>query len=323
MMRAVSGPRRAVFRRLVSVLVLPVAALAVQQITRAAEPPAAVAATAGAAEGAPPPAGEIGENGQLSRKFKIDDANPEASIPDDKIKNANPLEFGYLLQDLLARAEEAKKAKDFQAVIRYDRAVAKGVPDRAKGWAKLCEAYEVVHDRDRAINACKYAVAREGAEAGDFVRYVGLILSKRDDLTSDERKELAGVLAHLEKDPLAGGVMFHHLQCQVGVKEHDAAMLTACTAALEKVAPDDPKTVIFKWSLAVLEGRTDAANKLVDRARDLGVLAEAVERMQNLTTPGGRRHWGAWTAAGACGGLAIAAAILWFTRKTRRLARAA
>jgi len=260
----------------------------------------------------------MGANGQLSTKFKINDADPESSIPDDKIKNANPLEFGYLLQDLLARAEEAKKAQDYQAVIRYYRAIAKGVPDRSKGWGKLCEAYEVVHDRDRAIKACQYAIEREGAEAGDFVRYVGLIISKPDGLTADERKELSAVLAHLEKDPSIG-VTFRHLQCQVGVKEHDAAMLEACTAALEKVAPDDAKTVIFKWSLAMMKGRTDEANKLVDRARDLGVLAEAVERMQNLTTPGGRRHWAAWAVVGACAGLVLATALLWFTRKTRPL----
>jgi hypothetical protein len=266
--------------------------------------------------------GQLGEDGQLSRKFKINDADPESSIPDDKTKNANPLEFGYLLQDLLVRAEDAKKEKDYQAVIRYYRAIAKGVPDRAKGWGKLCEAYEVVHDRDRAIRSCKYAIEREGAEAGDFVRYVSLIVSKPDDLTADDRKELSAVLGHLEKDPTVG-VTFHHLQCQVGVKEHDAAMLEACTAALAKVAPDDPKTVIFKWSLAMMKGRTDEANNLIDRARDLGVLGDAVERMQNLTTPGGRRHWAAWGVGGACAGLALATAILWFTRKTRRLARAA
>jgi hypothetical protein len=172
------------------------------------------------------------------------------------------------------------------------------------------------------MRSCKYAIEREGAEAGDFVRYVGLIVSKPDDLTADERKELTAVLGHLEKEPTIG-VTLHHLQCQVGVKEHDVTMLATCTAALEKVAPDDPKTVIFKWSLAMMKGRTDEANRLVDRARDLGVLGDAVERMQNLTTPGGRRHWAAWAVAGACAGLALATAILWLARKTRRLARAA
>src|SRR4029078_11026008 len=98
------------------------------------------ATPARATEGAPADeaTGQLGDNGQLSRKSKINDADHESSIPDDKTKNANPLEFGYLLQDLLVRAEDAKKEKDYQAVIRYDRAIAKGVPDRAKGWGKLC-----------------------------------------------------------------------------------------------------------------------------------------------------------------------------------------
>ena len=42
-----------------------------------------------------------------------------------------------------------------------------------------------------------------------------------------------------------------------------------------------------------------------------------------MTTPGGRRHWATWGVGGACAGLALAAAILWFTRKSRRLVRAA
>src|SRR5262245_12584459 len=92
--------------------------------------------------------------GQLSRKFRINDANPEASVPDLKVANENPLEFGYFLQDLLLRAEEARKAKDYPAVVRYYRAVAKGAPERAKGWGKLCEAYQLVNDRVKALNAC-------------------------------------------------------------------------------------------------------------------------------------------------------------------------
>ena len=46
-----------------------------------------------------------------------------------KQRDGNPLEFGYFVQDLLAKAEIATKKQDHQAAIRYYRALAIGVPD--------------------------------------------------------------------------------------------------------------------------------------------------------------------------------------------------
>ena len=43
--------------------------------------------------------------------FKIDDADPEASVPTVEEQSKQPLEFGYFLQDLAAKAERAGKAK--------------------------------------------------------------------------------------------------------------------------------------------------------------------------------------------------------------------
>jgi hypothetical protein len=41
--------------------------------------------------------------GQLSSKFRIDRSDPEGSIPEPKERDSNPLEYGYLIQDLLTR----------------------------------------------------------------------------------------------------------------------------------------------------------------------------------------------------------------------------
>jgi hypothetical protein len=41
----------------------------------------------------------------MSSKFTIDYWNPEASVPSNKERDNNPLEFGYFLQDLLENAE--------------------------------------------------------------------------------------------------------------------------------------------------------------------------------------------------------------------------
>src|SRR5688572_8373447 len=41
----------------------------------------------------------------LATKFQINDANPAANLPSVEDANENPLEFGYMIQDLIARGE--------------------------------------------------------------------------------------------------------------------------------------------------------------------------------------------------------------------------
>jgi tetratricopeptide (TPR) repeat protein len=221
--------------------------------------------------------------GQLSSKFAIDPRDPEANIPSIQDRNDNPLEFGYFLQDLLERADQARKQNDLPGVIRYYRAVAKAVPDRAKAWSKLCEAYEDAKDRDRAIRACRYAIDRPAVELQDYVRYVHLILANEGQLTASDRSELTAVLAHLEKQPSLDLVV-NQLRCEMGVKLKDVPLLETCTKELARLAPDDPRTVVFEWSLAMRKGQRTEAERLIAQARKSGVVLENVNRMQELTS---------------------------------------
>src|SRR6516165_12738216 len=119
-----------------------------------------------------PPADTSLFAGQLSRKFKINKDNPEGSVPNDKLKNENPLEFGYFLQDLITLAELARRQKDYVGAVKYYRAVVVAAPDNAAGWSKLCEAYSLFGDPVKAAGTCRQAIERPGAEVNDFKRYV-------------------------------------------------------------------------------------------------------------------------------------------------------
>ena len=141
-------------------------------------------------------------------------------MPTPKQRDGNPLEFGYYLQDLLAKAEAATKKNDHQAAIRYYRALAASIPNQAQGWSKLCEAYEAARDRQRALGACKYAIDREGAELKDFTRFVDLMVTKPDALLPEERTAVNDVLAHLDKQPDLA-VPAAHLRCKAAVKMND------------------------------------------------------------------------------------------------------
>ena len=278
--------------------------------------------------------------GQLSSKFGIDPANPEASVPTLQQANQNPLEFGYFLQDLIEQADTAQKKNDWRRVALFYRAVAKAVPDRAKGWSKLCEAYQRAGDPERARRACRYAVERDGAELQDFLRYSDLILAtpgatekntkaqgKSDDgsnpqaraLTDEDRRELDGVLTHLKAN---GGteLVISHLRCEIGVKTKNVPELEACTTALKRLAPQDPKTIVFAWSLALLKGRVDEADRLIKAAKQAGVVVPNVERMEQLTSslgggPGVFRR-GLWIAAA----IALLGAVSWFVLRRRAVA---
>jgi hypothetical protein len=276
---------------------------------------------------APAPAPDVaGKNpllsGQLSTKFGIDDSNPEASVPGNKERDRNPLEFGYFLQDLLERANQAQKDKDYGAVVRYYRAVAKAVPDNSKGWSKLCEAYERVNDRERAIRSCRYAIDRPGVELQDYVRYVHLVLAEEGPLSGPAKKELDAVLGHLEEqDGTAIAVAVGHLRCEMGLKAKDIALMGACTKSLANLAPDDPKTVVFQWSLAVMKGQGAEAQHLLERARATGVMHDSIERMESVTPAMGGPAWRKAAIAAATLLLMIvaAAALVIAVRRRRAL----
>ena len=79
---------------------------------------------------------------QFSTLFKINDDDPEAQVPTAKDRSGNPLGFGYYVQDLLTRAEVEGKRKNQAGVIKYLRALAAALPEEARSWALLCEAYQ-------------------------------------------------------------------------------------------------------------------------------------------------------------------------------------
>lgn len=299
--------------------------------------PALVATVASAGEAPPPEAAGMSTDtgndtpapalagrfpilpGQLSNKFGIDDAHPEASVPGNRERDRNPLEFGYFLQDLLERADQAQKKKDDEAVVRYYRAVAAAVPDNAKGWSKLCEAYDRIHDRRRAIASCRYAIDRPAVELQDYVRYVHLVIGKTTELDPKERTELDAVLIHLDQQE-GMALAANHLRCEVGIKAKDVAMMETCTQVLAKLAPDDPKTVVFRWSLAVMKGQGAEAERLLVSARAAGVAHESIERMESVMPPTSKSRWRtAGVGATVLGVFASAAAALFAAVRRRRV----
>src|SRR5580692_10413267 len=170
--------------------------------------------------------------------FKIDDADPEAGIPGPDEATRQPLQYGYLLQDLAARAESASKKGDHAAAARFYGAMAKAAPTVAYPPREMCFELEAAGDPAKAIQACRSAIARAGSTEADYTGFVSLVLGSKEPLPPGERKELEAVIKHLQEETPAGTVPTM-LRCEVDLRFKDIPALEACTKELTTQAPND------------------------------------------------------------------------------------
>ncbi len=216
--------------------------------------------------------------GMLS-KWPIDDNNPQASLPSEKERNKDPLEFGYWLQDLILRAEVYSKHGKHDVAVKLYTTLAMAVPERAVAFTKMCEEYETLGDLEKATASCEAALLRDGLMVKDYERYVRLVLAKPGALTARQTKALDEVLAHMREDP-SGRAAAEALDCEVAVRTSNAGELEACVARRAATAPHAPETVSYAWALAVLKGDQAAAATRLDEARAAGIQPERVAGME-------------------------------------------
>jgi tetratricopeptide (TPR) repeat protein len=219
--------------------------------------------------------------GQLST-FPVDDADPEASLPDRAEFRKDPLQFGYLVMDLADKADAAVKARDYQGAIRFYRALTRIAPDRSIGFGKMCEVYELAGDRQNALDSCRRALVTDGVRAEDYDRFVRLTLSGPGPVTAAEKTELGNVVANLRKAPDAAAAAAE-IECRVAVRLGDAPALQRCTAELARLVPDSSNNIGYDWALATLNKDGAAAERALVRARQAGVNLAGLERMELVT----------------------------------------
>jgi hypothetical protein len=237
----------------------------------------------GGAPASPPPSAPD----KLST-FDVDDADPEGHVPTAEQGNGNPLQFGYWLMDVAAKADEAEKKGDHRTAIKYYRALARAVPDRSVSYGKMCAAYEALGERDHGLQSCRDALGRQGVRVEDFGRYVRLLLDHPGPATSAEQAEITEIANHLRGDP-ATRVGADEVDCQLAVRMNDRALLRRCVAQLVVAIPDNPITVTYQFALAVEEGDLGLASRLLERARLTGVQGAGLADMEKLLRA--RRRW--------------------------------
>lgn len=229
----------------------------------------------------PPGAKEEDYKWQLSQ-FRINHDDPESSIPSIEARNAHALEFGYYLQDLAAEAVYAERRGDDRAAVKYWRAIAKAVPDSAGGFSRACKAYNRLKEFASARDYCSRTLNLPGVTLGDYALYGELMTSKPGKLTQLDIDDVNAIIVHLRRDP-EGQLVANQVECQLGVAIEDRARLEHCTKALAKLTPNDPQTLIFQWSYALLRKDYGEAKRLVGVIKKTSIKPEALLQLEQTT----------------------------------------
>lgn len=266
----------------------------------------------------------------LSAVNGIDEEHPERSIPAPEDAMKNPLQMGYLVMDLVARGEAAIQRGDHASVVRYFKAVAKAVPDRAISHMKICRAYRELEQFPEAIEACKAGLARGGATADDHAYFVRLLLAREQLPDAEEREDITAVLKHLELElgvERPAKMRVAQLRCEVATRLEDEGGLETCTRELGQLAPKDPQTFSYSWALALKQHDFDRALKIAEDAEKSGIPRAAIQAMEEGVAreaskiPGWLRFLSQWRVPA---GVALAAtlAVAFALARKKELTRA-
>ena len=101
----------------------------------------------------PGAASPIGPSGDFASD-RINDKDPESSVPSPEQRDANPMGYAYFVMGLTDRAEKAMKHQDYKAAVRYYKALVKAAPNHSVGYSKLCAAFEAMEDWPNALDSC-------------------------------------------------------------------------------------------------------------------------------------------------------------------------
>jgi hypothetical protein len=223
----------------------------------------------------------IAAPGGLS-KWKINDADPLKSVPTPEQRDSDPLNFGYHLMDLADKAQAAVDKGDFTQASKYWEATVLAVPEVAVGYRKTCNTAEQAQDMNRALRYCRAALARTGVELADYQHYAALLMSKPEPLNQEQLTDLQEISKHV-RTLQGGSQLADSLDCEYSVRTADLKRLEECVTKLKAVAPDDPKTITYAWTLALGREKFDEARSLIDRARKTPMKPEGIQSMERAT----------------------------------------
>jgi hypothetical protein len=211
-------------------------------------------------------------------KWHVDKRDPDRSIPTAQQRDANPLEYGYFLMDVSDLAEGAIKRGNHLEAIKYYKTLTKAVPERAVSYRKVCISYQALGDWQSALTYCAIALTRAGTLVEDFERYARITLDMKPTFTPQDGEQLDAVAEHLRAQ-FPKATLADEMVCETGLKLQDNKRMKQCTDRLAASAPKNARTLTYQWAYALQRGDAREARQIIDKARQQGVPAAAVQNM--------------------------------------------
>ena len=195
--------------------------------------------------------------------------------------------------------------------MKFWRAFAKAVPTSNAGFFKACYAYEKLGERAKAIDFCGTALLLPPDYLLSEADHFGKLVLGKDSLDKRDINNLEQLSAHLRqgKQPLAE-FYAEKLQCDLALRVDDDARLTRCATALAKIAPGDPHTIAFQWSLAVRQHDFNGAERLIVHAKAARMTAAAIAELERGLAQARAERRTHWIQLG--GGVALLVMLLAF-----------
>lgn len=214
--------------------------------------------------------------------WPINPEDPVSTLPSEEQMKGKVLEFGYLLMDLSAEADTAFDARNYARAAKFYTAVAKIAPTKSVGFVQLCASYVGLNDYTKALSACRLALPREGVRPLDYARVVALTLAVKETLSEKEIADLDAIFAHVKSQNVDYAPL-EFARCDLAVRLESEARLAECLKPLSEKAADDPRTITYQWTLALMKRDWNAAHAWIERARKASVPEAGLRHMQVAT----------------------------------------
>ena len=240
------------------------------------------------------------QDDDLTSKFPIDDADPVKTVPSAQEALQQPLQMGYHIMLLSEKAEAASQRGDHREAANFWRALATAVPDRSLSFSRMCQSYEAAGDYENALEACRTALGKLGVTVEDNLRYARLLIDhKPGGLSASDVEDVEAIGAHIQAqlNNDEGAAAAARIACMLGTYQSSASRLQRCTAQLAKLAPKDPDTLVFTWSLALLQGDLAKAEATLSAAKSAQLPAATLRSMQEYVKAERQRRMPLWQRA--------------------------
>ena len=191
----------------------------------------------------------------------------------------------------MAAGESAWKAGRLDEAAEAFARVTTAAPEWDRGWRRRCGVVLETGDTRAAIAHCRAAVARSDTPENQVALAIALLRPEDEEALAQGRPELeeAGRLLAVVTQAHPDVALAWPALCEWAIATSDADALRRCVPEVRARLPDDPGTPFWAALLAIEEGKTDIARKMLSVARDRGVdprlLAVARARIDEGAAP--------------------------------------